>query len=146
MSSQVRGGGIPFLHRPSLPFAARPSAPPSIPMAITVVLLLRSRSFARAACRGPTRGRAGGGVQDAAGLGHGRGAGGLQRPFDPDGDGLLPSCFLQSPQDVQFFFEALGETLDFETSRAMVAAVDGDQDGLINFDEFLGLMSAAQMA
>ena len=60
--------------------------------------------------------------------------------FDTDGDGLL------SPQDVQFFFEALGETLDFETSRAMVAAVDGDQDGLINFDEFLGLMSAAQMA
>ena len=53
--------------------------------------------------------------------------------FDEDGDGLL------DVNDVQSFFEALGESLTLYEVAELIKMVDGDGDGMVNFDEFFDL-------
>ena len=53
--------------------------------------------------------------------------------FDEDGDGLL------DVNDVQSFFDALGESLTLYEVAELIKMVDGDGDGMVNFDEFFDL-------
>ena len=53
--------------------------------------------------------------------------------FDEDGDGFLTA------EDVQSFFDALGETLTIHETAELVRLVDHDEDGLVNFEEFFDL-------
>lgn len=88
------------------------------------------------------RGGGGGGAPvDGGGTGGGMGGGDFSEEevreafaaFDEDGDGLL------DVNDVQSFFEVLGESLTVYEVSELIRMVDGNRDGKVNFDEFFDL-------
>jgi len=56
--------------------------------------------------------------------------------FDKDGDGTITA------QEIHTVMTALGEQLTMDTCRQMVASVDLDGNGSIDFDEFQAMMKA----
>lgn len=58
--------------------------------------------------------------------------------FDCDGDGKI------SPPELQLLMRSIGQELTLEEAKRMVDSSDSDADGLLEMDEFIGLVAAEQ--
>lgn len=58
--------------------------------------------------------------------------------FDCDGDGKI------SPPELQLLMRSIGQELTLEEAKHMVDSSDSDADGLLEMDEFIGLVAAEQ--